>query len=449
MGLREIIAAASDPASVMERVVVETVALVPGADGAAIALYGEGEPLSFTAAAGNLEGFVGTELPLDGSLSGLAVRSGTVQHSNDTTGDPRVHVAVSRALGISSLICVPLRRGDERIGVLDVASRRPGAFGPADEANLRKLAGFVSIVVGAAIDLASVTSRLLGADEPVGATDDRTRSPRAVSECTGARGVFVANVVRPGAAVDSAARDRIETVLTGTGHAIVFQPIVSLHTGAVHGVEALSRFAGPPQRSPDRWFAEAAALGLGGQLEIFAVERALALLPELPGPLRMAVNVGPETFCSPELIDLVVASDPHRVTVELTEHTGIEGYPGLRQARQALRALGAKVAIDDTGTGFASLSALLQIAPEIIKLDRDLTSGIGLDPVRRALAGSLVGFGAETGAEVVAEGIETADELRVLRDIGIACGQGYYLARPGTLEDVAALLATSRAPARS
>ncbi|MDA8072692.1 MAG: EAL domain-containing protein [Actinomycetota bacterium] len=447
MGLREIVAETSDPASVMERVVAETVTLVPDADGAAIAVCRDDGPLCFTVAAGNLEGFVGTELPLDGSLSGIAVRSGVVQHSSDTTADPRVDSAASRALGISSMICVPLRRGDERIGVLNVASRRPGAFGPADEANLDKLAGFVSTVVGAAIDLASVTSRLLGADEPVGAADDP--SPRGQVAYSGARGVFVANVVRPGAAVGSAARDRIEMVLTGTGHAVVFQPIVSLHTGAVHAVEALSRFAGPPEQTPDRWFAEAAGLGLGGQLELFAVERALALLPELPEPLRMGVNVGPETFCSAELIDLVVTSDPHRVIVELTEHTGIEDYPGLRQARQELRALGAKVAIDDTGTGFASLSVVLQIAPDIIKLDRELTSGIDLDPVRRALAGSLVGFGAETGAEVVAEGIETADELRVLRDIGIAYGQGYYLAWPGTLEEVAALLAASRTPTRS
>ena len=216
MGLREIVAETSDPASVMERVVAETVTLVPDADGAAIAVCRDDGPLCFTVAAGNLEGFVGTELPLDGSLSGIAVRSGVVQHSSDTTADPRVDSAASRALGISSMICVPLRRGDERIGVLNVASRRPGAFGPADEANLDKLAGFVSTVVGAAIDLASVTSRLLGADEPVGAADDP--SPRGQVAYSGARGVFVANVVRPGAAVGSAARDRIEMVLTGGYH---------------------------------------------------------------------------------------------------------------------------------------------------------------------------------------------------------------------------------------
>lgn len=438
MGLREIIAVASDPAVVMGRVLTEALLLIPNADGAAIALCHDDGPLSFTVAAGHLEGFVGTELPRDGSLSGLAVRTGTIQRSSDAARDPRVDVAASRAIGISSMICVPLRRGEEHIGVLNVASRRPGALGPGDEADLQELADFVSTVIGAAVDLASVTNRLL-AGERAGAANDP--APRSGPECAGPRGTFVANVVRPGAAVSVAAQERIEKVLAGNGHAIVLQPIYSLQTGAVCGVEALSRFVGPPEQSPDRWFAEAAALGLGTQLELFAVERALALLPELPRPLDMAVNVGAETFCLPELIDLVVASDPQRVIVELTEHVDMKDHPGLCPARETLRSHGAKVAIDDTGTGFASLSAVLYVAPEVIKLDRELTSGIDLDPVRRALAQALVGFGVETGAEVVAEGIETASELETLRGLGVASGQGFHLGRPGTLEELQRQLA--------
>ena len=440
MGLREIIADASDPATVLDRVVAEAVALVPSADSAAIALYSDGEPLCFSAAAGSLDSFVGTVVALDRSLAGVALRTGAVQHCTDATHDPHVDRAACRALGVSSMICMPLRRRNEHIGVLNLASRRRGAFGPGDEAVLGELTDFVSTVVGAAIDLASVTSRLLGAEPPVGGPDGSGTG--GAPTCSGARGMFVANVVRPGAALDSVARERVESVLSGTGLSIALQPIVSLEDGAVVGVEALSRFALEPSAGPDRWFAEAAAVGLGTQLELFAVDAALDLLPRLPRPMSMAVNVGPDTFCSPDLLGLLERSTPDRVIVELTEHVGVEDFPALRRACQDLRSLGAQVSIDDTGAGFASLSLVLQVAPEVIKLDRELTSGIDLDPVRRALAGALVGFGAETGAAVVAEGIETAAELAVLRDLGIAYGQGYYLGRPGTLEDLEALLAT-------
>jgi EAL domain-containing protein (putative c-di-GMP-specific phosphodiesterase class I) len=130
------------------------------------------------------------------------------------------------------------------------------------------------------------------------------------------------------------------------------------------------------------------------------------------------------------------ASTPSRIVVELTEHVGIEDYPGLRQACKDLRRIGARVALDDTGTGFASLSLLLEVAPEFIKLDRMMTRDIDADPVRRALARALVTFGKEVGAEVIAEGVESAAELGVLIDLGIAYGQGFYLARPGSLEDL-------------
>ena len=94
------------------------------------------------------------------------------------------------------------------------------------------------------------------------------------------------------------------------------------------------------------------------------------------------------------------------------------------------------VSIDDTGSGYSSLAHILKLAPDFIKLDRDLVSGIDVDPVRRALAGSLVRFATETGAQIVAEGVETEDELAVLRQLGLRYGQGYYLGRPASLENL-------------
>ncbi len=416
--------------------------LVPSAEGAMIELCIEPASLVLTAASGNVAGAVGSVLSVTNTLAGLAVQSGVTQGCNDATSDQRVEPTFAAELGIMSMICVPLRRGEERIGVLTITSGETSAFGPADESSLAGLAGFVSNVIGAAVDLASCAAELLG--PPQGAAAGSLGQGHLGGSTTGARArsTFVADVVHPGTAFESVVRDRVELALTGAGLTILLQPIVALSTGTVVGVEALSQFSGPPARGPDRWFAEAASVGLDRPLELCSIERALSLLPELPEPLRIAVNAGPDTFCSPELLGLLERSTPSRVVVELTEHVDIEDFSGLHRACKDLRTLGSLVAIDDTGTGFASLSLVLKVAPEIIKLDRELTINIDLDPVRRALARALVAFGNETGAKVVAEGIETAAELDVLIDLGLAYGQGFYLGRPGSLEDLAALLRT-------
>ena len=442
MGLRQAIAAASDPASVMDRVLAEALVLVPSAEGAAVLLCTTPNVLGYTATAGNLAGFTGTTVSLTNSLSALAIQSGVTQRSDDARIDPRLDAKLAAKFGILSVISVPLRRGAEDIGVVLITSGEASALGPADEATVAGLAPFVSTVIGAAVDLSSCTTELLGIRQEAAAVTIGQDHLGGPSETARSRSAFVANVVCPGTAFESAARDRIEQALSGAEPTIVLQPIVSLSNGTVVEVEALARFAGPPERGPDRWFAEAAAVGLGRQLELCAIDRALSLLPEVPGPVRMAVNAGPDTFCSSDLIDLLETSTPGRVIVELTEHVGIADYPALHRACKRLRTIGAEVAIDDTGTGFASLSLVLEVAPEIIKLDRALTADINLDPVRRALASALVTFGAEIGAKVIAEGIETAAELEVLTDLGIGYGQAFYLGRPGSIEDLAVLIRT-------
>lgn len=438
-GLRETIISASDPATMMDRVLEGALVLVPSADGAVIGLCTNMDSLVFAAASGRLVGSVGSALSLDSSLSGVAIKSGVTQRCQYAPSDVRVDVALAAELGIQSLICVPLSRGTDRVGVLILASTKATAFDSADESSLAGLAHFVSSVIDAAMELDLCIAELVGSHRV--ATKALGQGHLAGSTTNAEdRSTFVANVVCPEAALDTAIRGRIERTLTGDGFSVVFQPIISLSTGRVVGVEALSRFAARPQRAPDYWFAEAASVGLGCALELFSIERALSLLPDIPEPLFMGINAGPATFGSPELHGLLSASTPGRIVVELTEHVGIEDHPGLRRARKAIRRIGGKVALDDTGTGFASLSLLLEVAPELIKLDRVMTRAIDSDPVRRALARALVAFGNEVGAEVIAEGIETAAELAVLIDIGIAYGQGFHLARPGSPGDLNLLL---------
>jgi diguanylate cyclase (GGDEF)-like protein len=226
-------------------------------------------------------------------------------------------------------------------------------------------------------------------------------------------------------------QQRIRRVLDGEGLSVVLQPIVDLNGGRVVFAEALSRFGDEPYRSPDVWFAEAADLGLGVELELAAVRAALAHADALPPGVRLSLNVSPEALCAPELAELLAAVPGQRLALELTEHAPVDDYATLEPALEAQRRRGVLLKIDDAGAGFSTLKHVLRLRPDVIKLDLSLSRDIDTDPVRRALAASLVAFAREIDAGIVAEGIETRAELEALRALGVTMGQGYYLARPG------------------
>jgi EAL domain-containing protein (putative c-di-GMP-specific phosphodiesterase class I) len=122
-----------------------------------------------------------------------------------------------------------------------------------------------------------------------------------------------------------------------------------------------------------------------------------------------------------------------RVVLEITEHAPVDDYDHLTAALERLRRAGVSVAVDDAGAGFASLQHILRLRPDVIKLDITLVRDINRDPVKRALASSLVTFAGDIGSQITAEGIETPEELAALVDLGVPWGQGYYLGRPGPL----------------
>jgi EAL domain-containing protein (putative c-di-GMP-specific phosphodiesterase class I)/ActR/RegA family two-component response regulator len=224
----------------------------------------------------------------------------------------------------------------------------------------------------------------------------------------------------------------IQRFLTGDGLTMAFQPIFDLRSRAVAGMEALARFRSLPLRPPDEWFAEAVALELGVQLELATIRQALSALPRLPAGTYMSVNCSHRAAMSPELVD-TLHPVAHRIVVEITEHEQVDDYGELTTALAALRLLGARVAIDDAGAGYASLRHTLQLGPDIVKVDISLTRDIDSDRGKRAMARALVAFALEMDIRIVAEGIETDAEMRTLQQLGVHYGQGFFLAEPGPL----------------
>jgi len=171
-------------------------------------------------------------------------------------------------------------------------------------------------------------------------------------------------------------------------------------------------------------------------LELAAVKAALPALSRLPETAFLAVNVSPETAVASRLLSALSSTPLDRIVIEITEHAPVHDYEALNTTMRRMRGRGIRLAVDDAGSGFASLRHILQLAPDIIKIDNALTRNVYKDPARRALAAGLISFAAELGATIVAEGIQSRHELDALRDLGVRYGQGFYLGHPGPIAEV-------------
>jgi len=212
----------------------------------------------------------------------------------------------------------------------------------------------------------------------------------------------------------------------------VFQPVIDLESNDCVAYEALTRFPRDASLTTREWFLVAQEQGEGAALELRAIAAALTHIDEIPPEAALAINVSPHVAETQEFFELV-APFARRLIVELTEHDPVDNYESLTSALDDLRALGARVAVDDVGAGFSSLRHILRLAPDIVKLDLSLTSSLADDPRARALTAALVEFASRTGAAIAAEGIETPLQLRLVQELGIDHGQGYLLGRPNPL----------------
>ncbi len=225
-------------------------------------------------------------------------------------------------------------------------------------------------------------------------------------------------------------RARVQRLMDENLFTLVFQPIYLTRERRVTGYEFFTRFNCEPQRSPDLWFEEAGRVGLQKALELAVISQALDHLSEIPDDIYLALNVSPETLLGDELHTLLAGQPLNQLVLEITEHVLVSDYACILLSLTLLRAKGLRIAVDDAGSGYANFRHILELKPDIIKLDMSITQYVDSDREARALAAALIGFATETGTTVVAEGVETQAQLEVLSKLQVNCVQGYLLGRP-------------------
>lgn len=303
----------------------------------------------------------------------------------DVRAEPETsNLPITRHTGVGSYIGVPLRLSDGTLfGTLCCVDRNAEAIGPRDAGFLAMLAD----VLTEELDLQHETARQ--------------------------RAVFT-------------------ELLAGNDLDIAFQPILDLADGHRIGVEALSRFPAAVG-SPDTVYPAAHSVGLGTELEALAVRTALDVLRCIDAGQFLAVNLSPTAALDLEGRVLAgVDVDLSRLVVEITETVAVDGYLAFRESLAPLRESGLRLAIDDAGAGYASLRHIVELAPDIIKIDRSLIHGMSQDRSRRSAARAFVTLAEDLGACTIAEGIETPADLEAARMLGITAAQGYLLGRPST-----------------
>lgn len=216
----------------------------------------------------------------------------------------------------------------------------------------------------------------------------------------------------------------------GYGLWSALQPLVDLTTGDVLAHEALLRGApGTEWESPAALFAKATQLGHRVTLEAIARDLALRRLADLPDNQKLFLNIdamSPEIPAMPGHPDI----DPRRVVLEVSEQQPVLTNPSLLEQVAQWRARGHSIALDDYGAGYMGIGALLLLRPDILKLDRVIVADLDRDPKRQIIVKHMVQMCRELGVTLIAEGVETVDELHVLQDVGVTVGQGFLLGRP-------------------
>jgi PAS domain S-box-containing protein len=357
---------------------------LPGLDLAGILLFeadGRATPVGLALESGAVPERRSVPLPRSRVLRRRSKSGPWVEAWKPSEGDPLNDVV--SLLEIGDVGYAPIRSGDDLLGILAV-----GTAGPSGKA--------------------AVTERL-----------------PAIVEFAGLAGVLLGSSVAARLEYRRARREIRAVVEKGAFHP-VFQPIVELAGRVTVGYEARTRFRDGV--TPDERFAAAAAIGLGPELELATLDVALRAAAQLPEGLWLNINVSPAFALGGDTLRSILRNESRPIVCEVTEHEAIEDYDAFRAAVAGLE--GVQMAVDDAGAGFSSFRHILELRPAFVKLDRSLVAGIDSDPVRQALIAGMRHFAVSAGCRLVAEGIETEEELAMLLALEVPLGQGFLLGRP-------------------
>jgi EAL domain-containing protein (putative c-di-GMP-specific phosphodiesterase class I)/DNA-binding response OmpR family regulator len=374
--------ARAETAELTAREVCAELTRLEGIDGAAVMVVRGGRAVVPLAVYGALEVELVPGAPLGEAVApqlARRLRHGPwIEHSESDMG-PRNSGVFSLAT-IERLAVAPLEGRDGPLGALLLAGDGSASAAPS--------------VLSAAIDFATVVSTLIAPDLERQEALDESRSA-------------LRRVVSTGAFVPH------------------YQPVVDLTSDVLVGYEALTRWSDGTR--PDVRFAEAKALGIGVEVERATLQALVRDARGFDTTLWLSLNVSADLILSGSLDDLV-AKQNQPIVLELTEHEPVEDYPRLQHAVRAIPDV--RLSVDDAGAGYASMRHILDLRPDFVKLDISWVRDLNTDSARQALTAGMVGFAAELGCTLIAEGIETEAERAALEHLGVTLGQGYLLGRP-------------------
>jgi EAL domain-containing protein (putative c-di-GMP-specific phosphodiesterase class I)/GGDEF domain-containing protein len=228
--------------------------------------------------------------------------------------------------------------------------------------------------------------------------------------------------------------DLKETLREGAVY-IEYHPIVVTETAEVYGYEALARGTKRALRSPEVLFGVAEEANLIWELSRLCRRRAIeGIATNLAPDQLLFINIDPYDFRDPTFryldADELGIEQPERIVLEITERTAITDYPKFQGYLQEFRERGFRFAVDDAGSGYAGLGSIANLAPDFIKLDISLISGIDANFMKQNLVETMVSFANEHGIQVIAEGVEREEEWETVKQLGVHLTQGFLFHKP-------------------
>jgi EAL domain-containing protein (putative c-di-GMP-specific phosphodiesterase class I) len=239
-------------------------------------------------------------------------------------------------------------------------------------------------------------------------------------------------------------KELLQQIILNQGIHTVFQPIYHVTSGSIMGYEALSRGpTGTLFESPLTLFSTAAEVGLSFELDRACRLKAIASSKLLPDGSKIFINTLPNTMADPDLAGdrlLSILRDtgktPQNFVLEINERVEIENFDAFRATIQPYLDLGMSIAIDDTGTGYSSLEAIVELKPRYLKFDLSIVRGIHQSPIKQEMLKMLCDLATKTASIVIVEGVEHPEEAGMVEQMNIPYAQGYYYARPAPAEEL-------------